>query len=219
MKLKLLISLSAIAFAGVSSAATVLMDYDDGLVNGVHDANIQSGDVGVQDWVTLPGTGSLQYSSTNNSGIGSNQNLVLGSNRTAAHDLNYTASLGDVFEASYMWRAASGWEEAVDRITFSLYYTDDNLIDGNRTLLFTYESVDPHTSTYSTDIVPDHVLSDAGADGKKIFVLLADNETAGSNQFARVDNIYVGVTPVPEPSSAALLGLGAAGLLLRRRRA
>jgi hypothetical protein len=41
----------------------------------------------------------------------------------------------------------------------------------------------------------------------------------GPSLYASIDNLTVGVTPVPEPSTWALMGLGLAGLLAARRRA
>ncbi|MCB1134210.1 MAG: hypothetical protein KDN05_24035, partial [Verrucomicrobiae bacterium] len=154
----------------LSAAEAILMDYDDGdSGNGVHDAIINNGDIGIQDW-----TGDHQYSSTNFSGIGTNQNLVLGSNRTAAHALDtggYTAGLGHTLTASFMWRTASGWDPE-DRPVFSIFYTNDDTITGTPTELFSYEVATAGTATYRVETVPAHVISDPGATGKTLFVRL-----------------------------------------------
>jgi len=210
-KLSFLLPLSVAASLSSNAAVITLMDYDDGLANGVHGSNLQSGDVGVQDW-----NGNHQYQTNNNSGVGSNQNLILGSNRVTAHTLGYSANLGDTFAATYMWRAAFNWDTA-DRIIFSLFYTNDDTITGTRTNFFSEESA-AHTATYSVETVTSHTVSDAAAVGKNIFIEFSDNASAGANEFARLDNVFVSVDSVPEPSSTFLLGLGGVALLLRRKK-
>ena len=59
---------------------------------------------------------------------------------------------------------------------------------------------------------------DAGAVGKKLFIgtgSSASNTPTGS--WMHMDNVYLEVSSVPEPSSAALIGLGGIALMLRRR--
>ena len=48
--------------------------------------------------------------------------------------------------------------------------------------------------------------------------LLFTNPSAGANQGFRIQGVTLDVVSVPETSSAALLGLGALGLMARRRR-
>jgi len=149
-----------------SSAATfIIMDYDDGDAgNGIHDSNINNGDVGAQTWV-----GNHQYETNNNSGVGSNQNLVLGSDRSATHIIGgggYTVQVGDTITSSFMWRAASNWD-ANDRPVFSIFYfTDDDFISGTRVNLFSYEVATSNDTTYREESVPTHVISDTDAAGK-----------------------------------------------------
>ncbi|MGB0993072.1 MAG: PEP-CTERM sorting domain-containing protein [Akkermansiaceae bacterium] len=59
------------------------------------------------------------------------------------------------------------------------------------------------------------------------YVVMGTVDTASSNVFlvintnggqVRVDNVRLDIEPVPEPSSAALLGLGGLALILRRRK-
>ena len=195
------------------------MDYDDGNAgNGEHQSNIEDADINLSSWNGL-GT-SLQFNTNLNSGVGSNRNMILGANRLAAHGTlgSYTISVGDEIEASYMWRAASNWDPA-DRITFSLYYTDTDAIDGARTNLFTYEPPTENTSTYRVETVPNHIVTDAGAAGKSLYVLFGDNASAGGGEFARVDNVFIQVnTVIPEPSTMSLIAVALGAIAVLRRR-
>ena len=56
------------------------------------------------------------------------------------------------------------------------------------------------------------------ADGSDTLTIRADNADEG-NAFAAINGFSLTFDPVPEPSSALLLGLGALGFLGRRRRA
>lgn len=42
--------------------------------------------------------------------------------------------------------------------------------------------------------------------------------TGGANEVVRIDNLSVSTVPVPEPTTLGILGIGAVGLLARRRR-
>lgn len=186
------------AFLLSLNGQTILMDYDDGDAgNGVHDANINNGDVGIQDW-----TGDHQYATNNASGVGSNQNLIMGSNRVTSHSLEpagYSVEVGHTLDASFMWRAAANWD-AADRPVFSIFYTDDDTITGNPTELFSYEVPTSNGTTYRVEPVPSHLITDTGAVGKTLFVQLTDNASAGGGEFIRVDNFFVSVdTTVPSP--------------------
>ena len=160
-------ALGALALTVTGFGQTILMDYDDGDAgNGVHDANINHGDIGLQDW-----TGNHQYATNNNSGVGSNQNLIMGSNRVTSRSLatlGYSVEVGHTLDASFMWRAAANWD-AADRPVFSIFYTDDDTISGNRTELFSYEVPTSNNATYQVETVPSHRITDTGAVGKTLF--------------------------------------------------
>ena len=46
----------------------------------------------------------------------------------------------------------------------------------------------------------------------------AEGLATATNSFIAIDDVFLEVTAVPEPSSAALLGLGGLALILRRRK-
>lgn len=56
------------------------------------------------------------------------------------------------------------------------------------------------------------------ADVRIRFNFNAGTTTAAVTQNIRIDNLLITTDPIPEPSSLALIGLGAAGLTIRRRR-
>ncbi len=72
--------------------------------------------------------------------------------------------------------------------------------------------IDSYNNTSRTWTTARHVFKHNGGDIN--FELIAD----GSNNHGFVDNVALVATKVPEPSSTALLGLGALGLFIRRKR-
>lgn len=222
-------SIAASAFSvffGVASTAGVLIDYDDGVAGGGHDAAINNGGfestgtgnlADADGWVGTAGSGVAQIQGNLNSPVGGNNSVAgvnsNGSNLAFGRDSGHVLALGDIFEAEYDWRDAFGFDpgESIDMI---LYYTADDTIGGARTTLFTFNSGGEDTNnTWETEAFgPTTALADAGAVGKKLFVSFEAN--ADNESFSRVDNVFLSV--VPEPGSLALLGLG--GLLISRRR-
>ena len=51
-----------------------------------------------------------------------------------------------------------------------------------------------------------------------VFLVIRQNEGGAASSQALLDDVTLDYTPVPEPSSAALLGLGGLALILRRRK-
>lgn len=74
---------------------------------------------------------------------------------------------------------------------------------GVNDLLFNYSA----TYTFSQPVTMGQAQKDL------LFIL-----TGGSNSFARIDYVRQEFTPVPEPATMAVVGLGVAALLRRRRR-
>jgi len=228
MKLKTTIALISL-FIGVGSsqAATILVDYDDGVVGGGHDASVRGGDFDTENaggWVYTLGTGVAEWKDNNTSGIGSIGNLTIGSSnndptgpKVPGVDTGATIESGDTFDISFMWRDALGWDDDVDTVSLALFYTDDNLLTGTATDIVTLVSgISVSNNSYQLESGSGLSFVDAGATGKKLFVRI--NTTADEGEFARLDNVYIAVTSIPEPSSSVLLSLGGLSLILRRKK-
>ncbi|XAL99058.1 PEP-CTERM sorting domain-containing protein [Phycisphaeraceae bacterium D3-23] len=213
-------ALALAASAPLCATGAILVDYDDGVAGGGHDAAVLAGDMtGLTDasftpWVSL-GTGAPQFRTNNAQGVGSANNYVATLDRILGIDTGYTIQAGDSFDMEFSWRDAANWD-ADDTMRLVLFYTADNTIGGTATDIATLDSGGRvSTSTWETESASGVALSDAGAVGNTLFARLESNSAQG--EFSRVDNIYIDVSPVPEPGSLALLGLGGLTLLRRRR--
>ncbi|MEM9108440.1 MAG: PEP-CTERM sorting domain-containing protein [Planctomycetota bacterium] len=222
-----LLGSAALLAAGSSHAATILIDYDDGVANGIHEAAVSNGGFestpgnvntpNADGWVPLLEP-VIQISPNLPSPVGGN-NAVAGGD--ANQDLSFgrstghTLALGDSFTAEYDWRDAFGWNPG-ETIGLILFYTANNLIDGTRTTLFTFNSgSEENNNQWETESFgPTAPLADAGAAGKTLFVAFEGANLSG-DAFARIDNVFLQV--VPEPGSLALVALGSI-LMLRQRR-
>jgi len=191
------------AMMGMSPAATILMDYDDGVAGGGHDTVVRDGDFQnatgsgdarpfnqMPNWTNLTGAQTMQATRSNlGSGVGGSRNAALATGRTFGQALGHTVVTGDAFNASFMWRDASNWDDNADRVHLSLYYTDDDTLTGTRTDLVTFTSANSaanssyQTENYTTGFAP------AAADGKALFVRL--DTTSSASEFVRLDNVFV----------------------------
>lgn len=215
-------------FAAISvSAATILIDYDDGLSNGIHDASVLAGDFDSlagttgAGWDFSIGSSVAEWANTLPSGVGSDGNLVIGSTSGATKvpsmDTGATIALGQTFDLSYMWRDAFGWD-AADRVSMVFFYTADDLVGGAATDVLTFTSTATNTSadwdTEST-IAASYDVDVTSVVGKNLFVRF--DTTATGSEFARLDNVYVSV--IPESGTYALIAgiLGLCSVMARRR--
>jgi len=212
------------ATSGVNAATTILIDYvgaTDSL--GDHNTEVRKGgftdlsgtnyapwdsigDLVVQlsNSLAFPG-GGVNYAANNNGGT-----------RIIAIDTGHTIASGDSFNLGFKWRDAYQWRNS-DTVSLNLYYTDDDTVGGTATDITLLDSGPrASTGTWEDESATGLTFNDANADGKKLFLKILAHSSG--NRYARVDNVFLDVTQVPEPSSAALLGLGGLALILRRRK-
>jgi hypothetical protein len=191
-----------------ATQAQVLVDYDDGQDNGLHDKEVRSGGfTGMNDfkygpWVLLSKVGGMRILSTMPCDVGSAENVVVCDVRVMAMDTGHTIAAGDKFNLGFHWRDAAGWGNE-DVVTLMLYYTENDKVDGTtvgtvalntgaRKQAGTWEMVHSKAAAF-----PD----DKGV-GKKLFVRLLTR--SNPNEYARVDNVFVEVVPAApkEPAEA-----------------
>jgi hypothetical protein len=173
------------------------------------------------DWTNLAGNQATQ-ATRSNVDVDGTRNAVLNLNDTRlfGNDTGYAMQAGDAFSVRYEWRDAANWNDDLDQVQVALFTTDDDSITGTRTDLVTdlsgLSTVDSTYETVDHEAIYTAVPSDAG---KYLFVEFKGLPGEGSDTsgFSRLDNFVLEVTLIPEPSSMALLGLGALALLRRRR--
>jgi hypothetical protein len=219
-------------FAAVSQAgAVVLVDYDDGLANGIHDTAVRDGGFEsttltgspnpdaifsqVANWTNLGGPQTTQAVRNNLARTGSNNGTGIDDgSRIHGLDTGYTLSVGDVVSFSYFWQDAFNWFDTQDEVRFTIFTTVDNSILG---ALDQSDSVLSGLSTTNATY-QEHSNSFAiGApmDGKRLFISIGGVSGGGaSTGFVAIDDVFV--QAIPEPTSLALVGL-AAGLAAFRR--
>jgi len=150
---------------------------------------------GVQTFAQTPawenlGTGSSGENFTNTSlaSDGSRNAIISKSGgRSAALDPAHTLTTTELFQATYKWRDASGWNDSSDRLRISLFTTSDNTLTGSRTII---QSFDSQTSSVNSSYQSESALFNpipASADGLRLF-LLVDAAQSGSG-FARLDDL------------------------------
>jgi hypothetical protein len=200
--------------AGVSQAETVIIGGAVG--NGDFEALITPG-TGVQlfdntvDWVNVgepTGTQTLNTQASHDTlayDAGSPRNIIVGSEtdkiKWYGQNTGYTISSGDVFDISYVWRDAWGWQNDQEIEVF-LFVTDTDDLTGVKTILVsdlggvrtataTWEAVD-HDGIYTA------VAGDAG---KTLMVGIRNTYDPSYNRYARLDNFEL----VSQKSSQANL--------------
>ena len=221
--------------AGASHASTILVDYDDGIANSVHNAAVRNGGfetatvsgsplqatfTNTGSWVNRGSAGQtaaavIQNNPRNglNRGVGSDNTGV----RMHVIDTGYNLVTGDIVNFSFFWRDGSGWEDPSDRTQFTIFTTVDNTFSG---------TLDQSSSLLSAlsavnDSYQEHAgMFNIGAamNGKRLFIGIdAVNGGANSSGFFFIEDVYVDVASVPETSAMLLGGLGMFALLRRRR--
>jgi len=236
-------SLSVVT-AGAATITQVLIDYDDGIANGIHDVAVRNGGFespvagdmqpfsNTDNWINVIGLQSAEARRNNlPSASGSHSsvdNLNTNFDRNFGIDTGFTISEGDTFDLSFSAVRAFG-SDSTSEVTVELFYTDDDTIGGAATVIGAGFSVDDLNflggsgasttdwETFTTSFGP--IALGDGAIGKSLF--LRFEQTAGPG-FTKTDNWFLSATSiVPEPSSYALGLIAVAGvaLFIRRRKA
>ena len=194
-------------------AATTLMNWNPEVNNGAF-TGLTTTDF--SPWVSLS-TGGPEFPTTLPSPGSGGPNFTITRDRQIGYDLGYTVGAGDTYSISFAWRDAANWD-AADTMDMTLFYTDDNTLTGARTTLVTLNSGGRDAlTTWESESLAGAGFSDASAVGKKLFVVLSATDVT-QGEFARVDDVFVEVQPVPEPTSTLLFGIAGAAIAVRRRR-
>ena len=125
---------------------------------------------------------------TNNDADGT-RNAVISENADSSFglDTGYELESGDAFQAKYLWRDASNWADASDRMRVTLFVTADNTITGTRTNLGSVDSnLSTGNSSYQSEVANFDSLDLTSHIGKRLFVELHTAQTGTG--FVRVDN-------------------------------
>lgn len=225
-------ALGALALGiGSTQAGTILIDYDDGVAGGGHDAAVlnggfesESGLAGdasfgdISDWLNMRGLESEQATIDTQVKTGARAALMNGNKTLYAVATGYTIQAGDSFAGSFDWRTAAN-SEVDDVVKVTLFYTADDTLPNNATeddagLVNLYSFTANHAAalnTYETAAWTSGVLGTGNAVGKKLMFRF---ESLGTSvpapiEFGRVDNIYLEV--LLQPSSLGLITSVGAG--------
>lgn len=222
MNKKTLTALILSAASLSSEAATVLID---GSINA-------GGFESSTGWV---GTGDLTDTQINsNETVTTGDNAVVGVNATSitrfiGRDTGHIIAAGDQFDGGFSWldiiatNSSNGFVAADGSIDYILFTTNDNTIGGTRDVIQTWQSGPLETTgatemeSFGQTVAYAGPLDTDGGAARTVFVSFETNE-ANARSFARIDDVTLNVTSIPEPSSTALLGLSGLALILRRRK-
>jgi hypothetical protein len=139
------------------------------------------------EWYNLGGVQTVVATRDNVAYDGSQNALISSSAKIFGLDTGYTIADGDIFDISYVWRDASGWDDPSDQIRVSLFVTDDNTLAGVRTdLVIDLSETSTQNNTYEA-VGHDSIYTATTMDaGKTLFVAI--DSTCAVSEFARLDN-------------------------------
>ncbi|BCU78531.1 hypothetical protein [Luteolibacter sp. LG18] len=211
-----------IALAYQADGATTLVNAST--LNGSFENG--SGNNTITSWAASTTGGSMQRQ--NNYASNGGWSLLVAvdaSNKSvdAALNTGYQLVSGDTFALSFDSRGAFNADNT-DQVTWTLFYTSDNTLSGTRTTLYsgsqtlTGATGDANTSPYNASGTLTTGAVDPSAAGKTLFLSFTPGSGIITNEFARVDNVVLSVTSVPEPAAFAALAATIPFLVVRRTR-
>ncbi len=199
----------AVVTSGSATTGEILVDHDDGLGGPVHATSVRNGgfedpaagdtfadtpvwenaaggddDVALRNDLLLPWVGGTTNAVTSEDG-----------NRAFAQDTGWAVREGDVFDLSFLWRDASGWNDATDTFSATLFVTADDTPGGTRSTIGAFTGdVSLRSDRYQRDRFAS-APAPAGAAGRRLFLEIVPTGVGGTgNSFARFDNVFLAVT-------------------------
>ncbi len=218
-------------------AATILIDYDDGVAGGGHDAAVRNGGfesgsdlvgdatfANVDNWINMRGLESVQATVDTLAKTGNRAAITNGSLQLYGLDTGYTIQVGDQFTGTFDWRTALN-SEVNDVMKITLFYTADNTLPttatvGDATDFYSFTATDATAlNIYETASWTSAAIGVGNAAVGK--TLMFRFESLGTSvptpyEYGRVDNVFLQV--VPEPATPGMFAIVGAGFLLIRRR-
>ena len=216
--LSLAAAMGTFALAAANGATTIM---DTTTRNG----SFETTELWVNSFAETAGAPSYE---TNFASEGTRSMRIRGTSSTSgegtAQNTEFVVSATVAFNLSFDWNARANWL-TTDAIAYTLFTTSDNTSSGTITTI-AEGSVDGNITNTAVTINESFtgIGTVAGASvGQQLWIEFAYDlssyavdKTTDAN--ARVDNVVLTAIAVPEPSSAALLGLGGLALILRRRK-
>jgi len=201
MKAPSMIMVLAILLGTSANASAVVLVGGD-ILNGNFNSMISESTVDAQffdnavAWVNLSPSGNQAVQATRaNLDYDGSRNVVMsgGDARMFGLDTGHTISAGEIYDVGYVWRDASAWVDASTEVQVTLFVTDDNTINGERTdLVQDLSGLSTQNSTYE-EVDHDAIYTATAADaGKTLFVVF--RTTAASGGFGRLDNFTLEVS-------------------------
>jgi alkaline phosphatase D len=144
------------------------------------------------EWINLAGKQNAEATRLNNAYLDGTRNAVLSqdNSRQLAIDSGHTLATGEEFQASFVWRDASGWTDGSDKVGVTLYTTSNDAIDGPRTEIQTLLSPTSTLDNTYEQAVLIFAPVPVSANAKRLFAVIkgVDGDSVTASSFARVDN-------------------------------